>query len=96
MTMGEPQDAKSKMDKLQAKLDRREAERKRKLDFEATQYNKTCEAARKQQLANEKKIKEDLDPTIADLKKQLRDAKRDAVPAQMRPDRKFGLRGFEP
>lgn len=89
------QDAKSKVDKIQAKLDRREGERDAGLKRADQEHSAALAAAKRQQTASKDKTKEELDPIIADLKKQLKDAKRDTVPPQMRPDRKFGLRSFE-
>ena len=78
--MGIRQDTQSKIDKLQASLDKERGERGIKTQIADQQHRDACAEARRRQIASYVEIRADYDPIIADLEKQIKVLKRKPVP----------------
>jgi hypothetical protein len=76
MTVGATQDAKLKIDNIQAKLDALKGERGSKIARADDDFNDALRAAKEKKSAAYTQIKQDYDPQIAELDEELKQAKR--------------------
>lgn len=74
--MGARQDAKLKIDKIQAELDALKKDRKSRVKSADDDFAHASSAAKEKKNASYKQIKQDCDPKIAELEKELKQEKR--------------------